>query len=825
MLQEEILNHIEIIEKFKRNCGIIFKKGVRKFSDDKIVIVVSRKMVRLLDWILATDKSVEIPFPIITEHAIPFCFPRYKEKQVVVLDDSMFYGATLYNIHQVLRYCSGMYLYPKFYPIVARNREAADELDITDTYFIREKEIPLYTYTNSVCILSQNYPMEVEYPILTFIHDNTKRRSSLDVESVLRKHFDNAGVYTVSHKLFTKKKGNYRLSNYTVLLKPVGDSYSYDFTKFRVYEDGDILRVVPIAPIVLSNDVLNSDVLSVFQDTSFHILWDGVIKYLCNIENVSFPDVSIIEREEMEKEYELRKNKSLAVWANYLASYSKLLEYRTELNHFLNEFGYVPLPTFGKKDISILIGHAEIDGISITKMLSDLYFEPDLALIHKPRNNTYRWDNYIPLPQEYEEIYQKRNTIVWSKCKSITQALSYMISNRHYYVNKAFNELSPKRIEKSRYGVTFPYLLDELCNYGEERDKNKQLLYIHHWIDKKIDEGTVVPKFEQRYQKDTNTYYWRRYFKSGENEDALLHVIRVCVYIYNRIKVVHNTSYVRRRFFEELAITFFCNFSEYFNWGYSLSDSFDYKWDDAASEWRLFYHDEIVNQAYLLVDDLLCAQSYFYLEKVGDYDCIFICENSLTDYLGKALTMDEEMCNLLDDYITIYFSYTDTFTTCFNVLRKIDNEANHQVLREFKTFIREFLDKFQVTGKKEENLEAINQCTKILDKVYYQNFIPKVPLDSLPNNLKSKLSLSILKYNENVDSNNLELNDLLYKWELFLAIFEDKDMDQALLMLNLLDSYNVKLADVYNTLLKYNRIGEISSDVKNVLLIRIRSLF
>lgn len=825
MKAERKFDFSKIIEQFKKNCPVILNKGERKFSDDIIVIVMSRKMVRLLDWILSTDGSIEIPYPIITEHAIPFYFPKYRDKQIVVLDDSMFYGATLHNVRQVLQWCNGTEANIKFFPIVARNRMAAEELGIkfTDTYHIPEEEVPLNTYINATCMLSLNSPMEVEYPILSFEREEDNLEDITDVELVLKKHFRNSEVYTVTHQLYIKKN-NYNLPNYTVLLKPSGDSYSYDFAKFRIYIDSKTLKIVPIAPIVLSNDVLNSDVLSIFKESGFQELWDGVKKRLCIIQDVSL-DISEIEKDEIAKEYELRKNKSLAVWANYLASYSKLLEYRKELNSFLEEIEYIPLPSFEKKDISILIGHSEIDGNSITEMLSDLY-EWGINSIHKPRNNSYKWDNYIPLPPEYETIYQKRNAAVWSRCKSITQALSYMISNQHYYVNKAFNELSPKRIEKSRFGVTFPYLLTELCNYGEERDKSKQLLHIHHWIDKKIDEGTVVPKFEQRYQKDTDTYYWRRYFKSGENEDSLLQIVRVCSYIYCRIRKFQQADYVKRRVFEELAITLFCNFDGKFNWGYSLSDSFTCRWNKETSEWRLLYYDEILKQSYLLIDELLCAQSYFQLEKVGGYECVFLNENGMTDFLGKAVSLDGEACKRLDDYVLIYLGHTDSFTTCFNLFRTFNEDDSTQSLKEFSLSIRNFFKSLLITEKIEDKMESVNQYTKSLDTIYYQTFVPEVPLSSIPDNLNNlDLFFSLSNKSNKSRPNNQKLNDILFKWELFLAIYIDNDMEQALLILSFLESHGLKLDDISNTLMKYNHIGEITSDVKNALLRRIRSLF
>ena len=822
---EKGFKHSVIIEQFKKNCGVIYKKRERNFSDDIIVIVMSRKMVRLLDWILASDNTIEIPFPIITEHAIPFCFPLYKDKQMVVLDDSIFYGATLHNIRQVLQWCNGTNCKIKFYPIVARNKDAAKELGINneDTFFISEEDVPLYTYTNSMCILSQNYPMEVEFPILTFQKEDASPNTIYNIESVLENHFNNSHVYTVSHKLYSKDKGNYNLPNYTVLLKPKGDSYSYDFAKLRIYVNGNIIMVVPIAPIVLSNDILNTEALSIFQETGLQSLWDDVIMPLRNTQEEISSITTSIESEEMKKEYSLRKNKSLAVWANYLASFSKLLEYKKELDGFLNKIGYKSTPSLNKSDISNLIGMSDIKGYPIIKLLSELYVGHNFEHIHKPRNGSYHWDNYIPLPSEYEEIYQKRNSVVWSKCKSITQALSYMVSNQYYYVNKAFNEFSPKRIEKSRYGVTFPYLQTELCNYGEERDNEKQLLIIHHWIDKKIDEGTVIPKFEQRYQDDLGTYYWRRYFKCGENEDSLLYIVRICIYIYQEIVRCQHSDYVKRRNFEELAITFFCNFDAKFNFGYALSESFDYHWNEYNKVWNLYYKDEIIDHSFLLIEDLLCAQTFFRMEKVGDYECILINENGITDFLRKAVPLEKNMCERLSDYIMIYMSCKEPFTTYFNIFRKSSYDDNIQVVT---SKLRSFLNDFHITGKMEGKTKDLDNYTEMLDVAYYKSFIPEIPIEAVPAGLNNiDLFFTLSNKSKKAYFINFEWNMLLYKWELFLTMYKDNDIERALLIIDYLEDQGVVLDDVVVTLKKYNHINEMSSDVKNALLRRVRSLF
>ena len=822
---EKEFKHSDVIEQFKKNCDVIYKKSERNISDDTIVVVMSRKMVRLLDWILASDDTIEIPFPIITEHAIPFCFPRYKGKQIVVLDDSIFYGATLHNIRQVLQWCNGTDCNIKFFPIVARNKDAAKELGINneDTFFISEKDVPLYTYTNSICMLSQNYPMEVEFPILTFQKEVASSNTIYDIESILKNHFNNSHVYTVSHKLYSKDKGNYNLPNYTVLLEPKGDSYSYDFAKLRIYVNGNIIRVVPIAPIVLSNDILNTEALSIFQETDLQSLWDDVIMPLKNTQDEISSTMTSIESEEMKKEYGLRKNKSLAVWANYLASFSKLLEYKKELDGFLCEMGCKLTPLLNKNDISNLIGMSDINGYPIIHLLSELYLGRNFNHIHKPRNSSYHWDNYIPLPTEYDEIYQKRNSVVWSKCKSITQALSYMVSNQHYYVNKIFNEFSPKRIEKSRYGVTFPYLHTELCNYGKERDNEKQLFVIHHWIDKKIDEGTVIPKFEQRYQDDSGTYYWRRYFKSGENEDSLLYIVRICFYIHQEIVKCQHSDFVKRRYFEELAITFFCNFDTKFNLGYALAEYFDYRWNEESKVWNLYYKDEIIDDLFLLVDDLLCAEAFFRLEKVGDYECIFINENGMTDFLRKAVPLEKDMCERLSDYIMIYMSCTEPFTTYFNIFRKTNYDDN---IQDIKSQLRSFLNNFHITGKNEEKIKDVDYYTEMLDVAYYRSFIPVIPIKSIPSELKNKdLFFSLSNKSEKANLTNLEWNILFYKWELFLAMYKDNEIEQALLIINYLEGKDIKLGDLVNTLEKYNHINEMSSDVKNALFKRVRSLF
>jgi len=807
----------DIIKAFKEKCGVIFPKGEKAFSEDVIVIVMSRKMVRLLDWILQLDKDIEIPYPIVSEHAIPFCFPAYKDKQIVVLDDSMFYGATLLNIKEVLGWCKGSHDKIRFVPIVARNKNALVNLNIKekDTFFLEEKEVPFYTYTNVLNMLSLNAPMEVEYPILRFKRKESKSLDADFIEGKLKEVFPSKSVYRVSHKLSYKNKGIYGLRNYTVLLNTSRDTHNYEFAKLRIYVQDEYVLVVPIAPLIFPNDILNTDMTTLFENSYFLELWTIVKEKLKPIAECGM-EYSEQEKTRIQREYELRKYKSLEVWANYLASYSKLLEYRDHLNSFLKFVGCGLTPTIKIKDIKYIIGHQDNYNIEVS-LLNNVYNAITFKPIKKMRFRWHRVDEVIPL--EYASEYDKRNAVIWSQCKSVTHLLSFMFANQHYYINKALNETTPEKIEKTRFGVTYASMMIELANYIGKEDKEKSLQHIHQWIDKKIDEGTVVPKSEQKYDNATNTHYWRRFFKSGENEDAFLYLIRICLYLYIVSVDASKNSSIKRIHFEELLIILFCNFGGRFTMGYALVEKFNYKWNSDTKEWRLTYYDEIIDKWYAVVDDLLCAFSFFKLEIRGGQECICLKNNSMTEFLSKAVPLSEEKCKHIEDVVKVYFSCMESYMTPFNNFR-LNGDETIEDLNGLADKVKNFVKRFNSVHEIEKNLNGVESISLMLEDLYKKTVTQDIPSYFHPKGIDySSMFFHIVKIGRSRKDYNDSLSILLMKWDLFLCLFVENDMQQAIDIANNLENTEA----VKTILLDYKNVGEIKTSVKDVLLKRVVS--
>ena len=809
----------DIIKSFKEKCGVIFPKGKKTFSEDVIVIVMSRKMIRLLDWIFQQDKEIEIPYPVVSEHAIPFCFPIYKDKQIVVLDDSMFYGATLRNIKEVLGWCNEGHDNIRFVPIVTRNKNALVNLDIKegDTFLLEEKDVPFYTYTNALNMLSLNAPMEVEYPILRFKRKESKSLDADFIKGELKRVFSENSVYPVTHKLFDKNKGVYSLNNYTVLLNASRDSYNHEFAKLRIYVQNEYILVVPIAPLIFPNDILDTDLTTLFENPYFLELWKTVKEKLKSVTECGLK-YSEQEKTRIHGEYKLRKYKSLEAWANYLASYSKLLEYRDQLDSFLKFVGCEQTPIINIQDIKYIIGHQDnfnLEAVLLYNAYKAISFNP----IKKMRFRWHRVDEVIPI--KYASEYDKRNAIIWSKCKAVTQLLSFMFANQHYYINKAFNETTPDNIEKTRFGVTYASMMVDLNNYIEGDDEENSLRHIHQWIDKRIDEGTVVPKSELKYDNATNTYYWRRFFKSGENEDAFLYLIRICLYVYRKIESVSKFSCIKRSHFEELLIILFNNFINRFSLGYSLTDKFAYEWNTESKEWRLVYYDEIMKKWFSIVDDILCAFSFFRLDNIGGQECIYVIENSMTDFLGKAVPLSEEKCNHIADVVKIYFNCMGSYMTLFNNFRLGRNE-NKEELNELTEKVKSFIKGFYSTNEIEKNLNGVEELSLMLEDLYKRTVTLELPSDSHPKGINhNSVFFHIVKTGRERKDYNDSLSILLMKWDLFVCLFVENDLQQAInISINL-----EKTEAIVAILLDYKNMGEIKTSVKDALLNRVSDLF
>lgn len=677
-----------------------------------ILVALSRKMPRLIEW-MQINMDLELTDCIyLTEHAVPFYFPKIKNKndyRVFVFDDAIYYGTTLENVASNIKWMIDDKI--KIDAIVKKENikrrfmysdEPDKEREIDSSF------IPYYTSANSENIISLKKPLDMEYPILTIEREGIGALlKNMDIEKHLKECFPEATVYKISHEdsiLNSKEKD---IHNYTVLLNVSSKEmhYNNDFCKLRFYVSDNHLYIVSYAPNVIDDSFLILDT-PLFSQTQFKEVWNKVVEAAEIYSRDRKEGENVLAYDIQRDEYELRRKRSLNVWANYLSSFSSLLSQKECINNFLDKLGINENLTIRRDDLQLILGPLLAD--EICRLLMEIYVTGPLELFRCPNSREKEIiARYIP--EEYVVDYDKRNVSYWFRCNSLSLALSYMFTNQHFHIGLASMIHQPDDFDKLRFGVSYESMYSELSPYFKDENLNEK---IHSWIDRKIDEGTVVPKYE-RIQIDGN-YYWKRLFRAGENEDYYVKIARICLYIMSCVEKKTNSFMVNEEDLENLLSIIWKSsvLKKYLR----LNDSVFEK-ETYVTGMSSYFHSLFFVEGKVQVTDFLTQSSYI-TRKSDETGAQFVVNfNNTTNILLESTSLNEEQERDIDLWVDFYLKYVkmpgnqtlvnnffqESITTyeqknnewLDNFLKWIENNRNYIIMNFIsESFIKDFNKKY-----------------------------------------------------------------------------------------------------------------------------------
>lgn len=624
-----------------------------------ILVAMSRKMPRLFEW-MKINMGLDLTDCIfLTEHSIPFYFPAIKninDYKVYVFDDAIYYGSTLENVASNINWLTNEKI--QIDAIVKKEnikRRFIYSIEPEDGREIETSFIPFYTSANSERIISLRKPLDMEYPIFTIEKEGIGTLlETKDVEACLKACFPEAFVYRITHVDFTVKGEERLIHNYTVLFKTRsnGGHYNNDFCKLRFYVGDNHFHVVSYAPNVIDDLCLVPDSI-LFNQTQFKEVWNKVAEaaVICPHERTEQGDVLSFDIQK--NEYELRRKRSLTVWANYLSSFSSLLSQKKQILTFLNKIGIADNFIVKKDDLQLLLGPLLAD--EICKLLMDIYMS-EVGDLFNICDSQRKVTITRSIPEGYVVDYDKRNNSFWFRCKSLPLALSYMFTNQHFHIGLASMTREPDNFEKLRFGVSYESMYSELSSYFKDENLSEN---IHRWIDKRIDEGIVVPKYE-RIKIDDN-YYWKRLFRAGENEDNLVKIARICLYVMSCIEERENSFTIDEGDFENI-LSIIWNSSvlkNCLNLNY-LKDS-EFKIQACTSSRSFYFRSLFVDEENIQLTELLTQLSYI-LYKSDGAGCNFIINyNNTTSTLLESTSLDTEQEEMIATCVSLYLKYVKFF--------------------------------------------------------------------------------------------------------------------------------------------------------------------
>lgn len=497
-------------------------------SDDSYILAISRKGPRMLESIFKGGQMVEDSehLNVITELSMPFFFNYLKNKEqkpsvIYLYDDAVYFGTTIESVlRDIDEYLKIYNLSIRVKPWTGVMTAEAKNLDfhvssaVTDVrrgyghYFIRR----LTRDIRKLCM-----PFELEFPIIYFCLPNTDLYNVETKENLLahmKDVFGNSNVYEVNYN-------NESLYNITVLLNSDDDLTS--IKKLRIFPSPEgQLAVTCIAPNVFPN-IENAFDQAWDNDYLFKEMWNEI--YAESLANEDVTSVELLRN----------RRKSLVAFYSYLLSFRCLLNIKYQLIKALGRDGKEIEPVFEgvkEKDLFYLLGNRDL-AERVKSYLDFLWHNDKKPELYPRRIIKYPSFPVFELPDfpsaEERGLLEYRNIEGIKKCNTIQQALSVLFFNQNCLIEKWSRKFTKYDHRRLRFGQTFESIYQNVKTLKKEGTQKEIISAINKWIDRRIDQGCVVPQYV-RSVSDNN---WYRVFRPGENEDAILsHLSRIVLLVF-----------------------------------------------------------------------------------------------------------------------------------------------------------------------------------------------------------------------------------------------------------------------------------------------------
>lgn len=512
-----------------------------------VVIGVARKMARLLN--VYVNKSAELrsvlgkkDVSLITEHAIPFVLSgsTSDDTEVIIVDDLIVYGDTVETISENVFILTGI-----ISKIVAmavaesallqfRYGEIIYPEDNNIPNFLSQEDIPQFTAINSREILSSHGPVDLEHTIVKIKNkiDDTERFQE-HLESALKQAYPEAIVYSVVH-LLPYLEGE--MARSVSLCFPASDDkcINNDFNKLRFFISSDGVKIVSFAPNIWDETLLDCD-FTLFNTISLKDVWDHIRDYLRQVSTLKDVEKDSILQDTLIREFNTRIELSAVVTANYLISFDQFMIRKNEILQLLEEI-YKDISPVNAIDLKVEIDKEDL-GLLLGKEMASLVF-PSLGGVFE-NIETEKWLRYSLgeeegknirlIPEKNQDEYKKKKFQFSYLAPTLEAALSLIF----YSLWKDYGLINnrDKREDRVHIGETFYSLAEDFKAFYKEEDIK---MGINRWIDRGIDLGFVVPKYEASLNR-LGYREWRRYFRPGEREDPMVSTAREAVIISRRI--------------------------------------------------------------------------------------------------------------------------------------------------------------------------------------------------------------------------------------------------------------------------------------------------
>ena len=531
-----------------------------KCKKEFTIIAQSRKGPRFLEVLFGiTLKKLfefnnDIIVNIITEHAIPLFFKRNKGKEIeyIHFDDALYFGTTAESTAKTIdKYCE---LYnvnyneeiqefnknkKTFYCAVRSNRtklglsESLRGIYPEGTIFDGDEHFFVKSLLSDIRSLKRF--LELEFPAIEY---NLRADKTIDYQELFN---ELCKIYDTESTKRVCKVEHIENKSITILLENKGRSL---FNKLRIIVDENVVKVMAIAPRAIPDEF---HLLRYLFDNGNPLegLWHEI--YEC----ISYGN----DRFTFAQETDRRRNKTAIMLANYLFSYDTFIREKDNVETLLNRIGgSFEFRGIEERDLFYLTGDRELNK-RIKSELDRIYKNGESCGTPNLEAEPVSFHEQI-FEKSSKEFTEKkkfemnfRNEVMLENCKNLEEALSVLSFNQYILLDKLTRETLRAQATRLRFGYTYDSLIRNIKKAPKEVLETPDLaLELHRWIDRKIDEGCIVPQ----YIIDEHTNYWVRVFRPGENEDALLgHLTRFAVFVLENSWETKNLGWISKEKYEQ----------------------------------------------------------------------------------------------------------------------------------------------------------------------------------------------------------------------------------------------------------------------------------
>lgn len=503
-------NFFESVEKW---IHILYNliSAIKSQGKKVVLVAISRKMPRLLQILFESNdihsSSIDLLHSIIedneyiTEHALPFVYTSISfEFETIIIDDTAVFGNTIRVVAKDIVELSGKK--PFILPIFI-SEEAFFGSNVKKDLLNRYPALPLsiireYHKLVDDLVKEKALPVDVEFPIFRY-SCSTLMSQGIYYDRLFNivQNFPSYQIkdkYELDETQFNNSYKNGSRSFSLILKKPMGWVAMTSFSKIRFFHSENNLCIASFSPQVLPDSKLIKK--NLFQSESYNQVWESIISAL---------DISALA--ERDSPLHERVAHSLVVWANYLISLSRLNSVLADLPAELGAFRTV------MDDIRLLAGKRL--GRKIIGNINLIFYE---KIVTSPLYGKAELPD-ISIPASLSASYKAIRSGCWSQGldKSVEYTLDNLFDTMEY--SKGALSRSMSFSEQMFSGVYESH--ESLLNFLEMRPYDENVLVdLNRWIDRKVDEGKLVPSY-QPIQSKSGQRWWKRFFSNSRSSIEL----------------------------------------------------------------------------------------------------------------------------------------------------------------------------------------------------------------------------------------------------------------------------------------------------------------